>query len=254
MTDESTPSPQPVEAFDAAPPRETIPKLGERPPEPKSTGPTAVRFTVRFLLLVMLLAAGYAGWYGYTTRRTEQQLRFVEPLQQYGATVNVWKGQVNRVTLSRDLDKPFDPELLAPLAKLPKLTRLVLIDTQGDEQMIEQIGRIESLEELLIINADLNRADLAPLKQLTNLKILWLCDSNLNDSTLDPIGEMQSLRRLNLNDNRLTDNGLLRLAGLVSLEQLHLANNEITDNGVNLVQQTLANVRIVREPITGYQP
>lgn len=243
-----------IDDLAAAPAKPKIPKLGERPPEPESTGPTAMRFTVRFLLFVMLVSAGYAIWVGYRWRRTNEQMRIVEPLKKYGAQVNLWKGHVTRVTLRLRDDQTLDPSVLAPLSKLPKLTRLVLIDTGGDARMIEHVGKVKSLEELLIINANLGQADLAPLVQLSSLNTLWLCDANLNDETLDPLGEMATLRRLNLNDNQLTDNGLLRLAPLVDLEQLHMANNAITDNGVNLVKQTMLNAKIIREPIPGYQP
>ncbi len=213
-----------------------------------SIAPSAFRYSIRTLIVVMLVAAGFAAWYGIRRQETQRQLDIVRPLKKMGAVSTLWEGDVVTVTFRGSPSQPFNPAAIKPLSQLPKLTRVVLIETACDAEAIRYLAELKSLEVLLIMSANLKDADLSPLTKLENLNTLWLTNSNLADESLDPLGKMRNLRVLNLNDNQLSDNGLMRLAELIELEQLYLSNCGITDNGVNLVKQTLLHVKIKREP------
>jgi hypothetical protein len=95
---------------------------------------------------------------------------------------------------------------------------------------LAQVGNLSQLEELKIIGTEAGDTGLADLKRLTRLKRLTLGDAGLTDPVF--LETMTELEDLNLNDSPVGDAGLTHLEGLGRLRSLALVGTDITDAGL----------------------
>jgi len=148
--------------------------------------------------------ASFAGWRNLTRLET---LAY-EPCQISGAAIE----ELGHLTELRQLQLvgrlAVDDQGFLPLARLPKLTTLVLRSTQ------------------------MTGATLAPLASAKTLNLLSLADSPVDDAGLGKIAELSALKQLDLSGTAITDQGLAQLKGkLPQLERLNLARTKLTDRG-----------------------
>lgn len=220
-------------------------KLADRAPEepaPPASPDRWWRYSLRSLIVVIFLTCGVFAYLGITYQRTRGQRALVAPLERYGAEIGWRGGDVVRVTFSGDR---FEDPALQPLAKLPRLERLVLIDKASD-QSLELIRPLKELRQLLLINAQQISDDgLVHLRGLKHLEVLWVEGAPISDAGLQHVAGLSKLRRLNLNNTRITDGGLNYLRGLALLERLDLSGTRVTPDGVDKLKQSLPNTQVL---------
>ena len=90
--------------------------------------------------------------------------------------------------------------------------------------------------------------DLKHLKELTSLKWLVLTNTPVTDAGLEHLTGLTHLRSLSLESTQFTDAGLEPLKGLTNLEDLWLTRTQVTDAGVEKLQKALPHCRIHHWP------
>jgi len=235
----------------------------------KPSNPRKYRYSLRFLMLFVLVAAVWLGWRVEQVRIQKQAIAAVKKFGgwvhfdyefSYGKLIadrrprwpewlvnaigEEYFREIRQVSLVYDdtggnrLDNPnvqSCEQVLAILARLPGLRKLLLKETQATDEGLRHIGRMTDLEELYMWDAaDVTDPGIAHLNRLDRLKTIHVSDSNLTDASLVLLSQMPAIRELSLQSNHFTDTGLVRMSGHNRIERLYvgLVKSRFTDIGV----------------------
>lgn len=191
-----------------------------------------LRFSLRTMLVLMVLTSLALGWLGNTLIRVRQQREIVAEIEAAGGKI-LYEYQLQPREFGEDLTPPG-----------PKLLRMLL----GDDAFA-QVAWVQSCHdgESRLTNQDLER--------LHELPALWNLDlhgAGISDKGVDQIKRLAGLKWLSLWETRVTGQGLARLSTLDKLEYLGLSGDSVTDDtlqGVSKLSQ-LDTVMLGRTAVT----
>ena len=236
------------------------------------------RFSLRTLLVVVVLLCLPLGWFAARLRDAERQRKAVEAIRAAGGAVKYdyqeaggWGAEPNAPAWLREvvgddffsdvvevhlLGTTFGDESMEHLKRLTNLNGLGLNDTQVTDAGLDHIKRLPSLEALYLGGTDVTDAGLKSLKGLKTLEVLSLCDTEVADAGLVHLQTMTNLKSLVLSRTQVTDAGLEYIKGLTHLEDLVLSETQITDAGLmhlngltNLRTMLLSDTQVTEEGI-----
>jgi hypothetical protein len=185
-------------------------------PHPKRRTRRFLQFSLRTLLVFVLLVSVGMSWLGVKMEKARKQKEAVEAIREAGG----W------VTYDYESDDPFaEPPML-------DWTRALL----GDDFFFDVVGVSAYLRSWLF-----GDEEAAYLRALTNLTYLDLSGTEITDSGLESLRALTALEYLSLRDNDITDGGLGNLKGMTSLGELDLSNTQVTDSGLEHLEE-LANL------------
>jgi hypothetical protein len=202
-----------------------------------------LQFSLRSLLVVMVLCGLLLGRYGIRRYELSREEAALAELQAHGADVQFHQAHAVGVSFSGSAPPVKTLELLQ---RVPRLQRLVLIDTDVSDAGLAAIGELQGLEQLLLLGADITDDGLAHVARLANLRILRLDNTQISDEGLKHLARLQYLERLDLVGTRVTDNGLQQLTRLRRLQRLYLNDTAVTEAGASWLVERLPEARIVR--------
>jgi len=205
------------------------------------------QFSLRTLLVVVLVGAVFAGWVRW-------RMRWAQDNRERRAATIGWiedKGgrhdAIRRVLRSRSwLERLFDDPGRASAATsvwMVNLDRTQVIDSD-----LEQLKALTNLEELRLSDTQITDAGLAHLKGIPKLKILSLNGTPVTDAGLEHLRELSSLERVGLSETRVTDAGLEHLKGLTNLQVVDVFQTQVTADGASELRLALPKCQIVTEP------
>jgi Leucine-rich repeat (LRR) protein len=169
------------------------------------------QFSLRTLLLLMLVACIGLGWVAMKKRQGEREKAAVVAIEKLGGNVQ-W---------------------------LMKSKPKWLTDLLGVEFFWTAVKVSFNYEQV-------NDSGLEYLKELPQLRILAVSDTQITDISLVRLNGLSQLGELYLDNTQVTDAGLQHLTGLSQLKFLHLRDTQVTDEGVKKLQHALPNCRIER--------
>jgi hypothetical protein len=210
---------------------------------PPTSPPRRLQFSLRSLVAAMVVCGLLLGRYGMRRYEIAREEAAVTELRAAGADVQFHKGRAVGVSFSGER---VSHEVLATLDRLPRLERLVLIDSRLDDKGLEKISELAGLEQLLLLGAAITDDGLASLAGLRELRVLRLDNTTIGDDGLKHIARLEKLERLDLAGTRVTDAGLKHLAALPRLRSVYLHQTSVTDEGIAWLQQRLPEAKIVR--------
>jgi hypothetical protein len=162
-----------------------------------------LQFSLRTLLVLILVCGCGLGWLARETQRVRTQREAAKAIEQLGGAVSydpvsgfgvrrvvAWLGQLFGEDLSRDV------------------TWVVLSGTQVSD------------------------SGLVHLQGLTQLKVLRLNDTQVSNAGLTHFQGLMQLIALSLDNTQISDAGLAHLRGLTQLHVLGLANTQVNDAGL----------------------
>ena len=163
------------------------------------------RFSVRTLLIVVVLLSLPLGWIGIVAERTRKQKKILESIP-HSRPVAEWRfGYVTGLRFSpRDIGFLSGPTC-EDLAHLKRFSRLEALCCHGvtDDGLLH-IGRLTTLKELTLVGDEITGSGLQYLKAMTNLEELVLWESVVTD---EGISELQkALPNCEIHLNRPTTN------------------------------------------------
>ncbi len=179
----------------------------EAPPNSRAHKRRCFQFSVRMLLLFVLLVSIGLSWYAVRVQQARKQKEAVEAIRGLGGIVRY--------------DYEVTPDH-GPRPRRPTWLRRLL----GDD-FLEDVRDVEFPRGQMI-----TEAELTTIRGLTQLQ--WLCPdgTKVTDAGLVQIKGLKRLQHLSLNDTEVTDVGLERVMGLPELQRLYLSNSRITDIGL----------------------
>ena len=194
-----------------------------------------LRFSLRTLLIVMLVCGIVLVPFVVKLHRYRQQRAVIEELLAAGASITFADGSEKlsddwwRHVVGQDLFNSVeavdlaltDTKSVAPLAGLKGLQTLRLYHTPVSD--LTPLAGLKELQELDLSYTQVS--DLAPLAGLKELQELDLYNTQVSD--LAPLAGLKELQTLNLIGTQVSD--LAPLAGLKKLEALDLRSTSVSD-------------------------
>jgi hypothetical protein len=181
-----------------------------------------LRFSVRGLLLLILVIGCGLGWIAWVARTGQAQRRTVAAIYQAGgwALYDVdWDEGPATITW-----KPRWPRSIVDRFGIDYFGNVVFINLhdRGNDDVMMQVGRLTHLKQLHRPGLAVTDAGLAHLRRLKKLELL------------------------SLKNTRATDAGLAHLKGLEGLKWLRIAGTRVTDAGVRDLRTALPRVQAIR--------
>ncbi len=224
--------------------------------KPNASEPTKPRrrwfqFSLRTLLIVVVLIGCGMGWLGPKVYNARRQRAVVAAIRQLGG----------KVAYDYEFNAQGEP---APNLESPRkawLHALVGDDFVGSvyevsfddpanhplsDADLKLVGELTQLRTVGLSGIPITGAGLEHLKGLTQLKQLDIDGTEVTDAGLQQLQGLTQLEVLSLSFTKITDGGLQYLHGLTKLSDLYLGDTQVTDAGVATLQKALPNCHISR--------
>jgi hypothetical protein len=192
-----------------------------------------LRFSVRGMIVVVLLVGGWLGW---IVRSARIQRVAVAAIKVAGGSVWYdWEWHNGR----KFPGKPWAPEWLVGAIGVDYFGRVAGVRYSPYSRVrLADLKSLSDLSDLDLSFTDFTDDELANLAGLTNLQTLNLEATQITDAGLIHIGGLTKLETLYLNNDRITDAGLSHLAGLAKLSRLGLLRDtQATDSGLRHLER-----------------
>ena len=251
-------------------------------PRPERRPRRFLQFSLRSLLVFVLLVSIGMSWLGVKMERARRQREAVEAIEKAGTVCHesdpfgvrsligaftgqdlvsdvaiVWcgrefgddeAGHLKALTDLIHLDlaaSQITDDGLEHLESLTILNTLSLSRTQVSDAGLEHLEGLTRLHYLDLSNTQLTGPELENLNGLANLTTLILCDTPVTNVGLKHLAGLTTLEHLNLARTQVTDAGLEHLTGLTNLTYLDLSGPRVTPEGVKKLQEALPHCEIV---------
>jgi Leucine Rich repeat len=215
-------------------------------PSPK-TWRHLLRFSLRGLMIVVLVVGGGLGW---IVHRAQVQHDSVAEIRGAGGIVLYeWQFKNGQPAGNGTPRASSWLEKRIGVDYFQNVTYVSLPSSGADRELVA-IGHLGRLETLMLGGASVSDEGLSHLKGLTDLQSLILFGTKVSSTGLKHLTGLSRLKSLSLARTNVTDAGMVHLQSLTSLEDLDLSMTKISDAGlVNL--QRLRNVSRLRLQMTG---
>jgi hypothetical protein len=211
------------------------------------------QFSLRTLLLSLLVLGLGFGWFAYKVKQAREQRDAVEAIQKAGGQVSYDYGRADasRTNWLQDLlgrDFFFDvsgvylngtgvsAELLREAREDGQTSQLRYFDAHMTDDELAVLKKLPRIKDLTLCNTKVTDAGLANLTDLRQLSRLHLIGC-FSDTGLKHVERLPRLRELSLRGTRVTDDGLKRLQGFARLQHLDLSDTQVTDTGLEHLTQ-----------------
>ena len=209
-------------------------------PPPKRRTRRLLQFSLRSLLVFVLLVSIGMSWLGVKLERARKQREAVEAIREAAAEAIDKAWGIVLYDYEFDAKGDFVPEAqpFVPSWLLGLFGR----DFSSDvvEVAVLQLN-FDDAEASHYFGDD----EASHLKVLTELTRLNLSHTEITDAGLGHLEGLTSLTWLDLRDTQITDAGLKHLEGLTNLTTLDLRLTQVTPEGVKKLQRALPECEIV---------
>lgn len=204
-----------------------------------------VRFSIRTLLLAMLLLGLLCSWFVSQTRRAMRQQAAVNRVRQLGGNVTY---EYQSDPARRGQPPPTPSPALQRFTGLVVLSDVVKVTWQATHANDADAAALADLPQLRDLRLNTSRFSDQATRSLSHLKRLRRLDlwcSQLTDRTLPHLSNLSELRQLDLYSTQVSDKGLHHLYGLKNLKELKLRDTRVTAVGAAKLQAALPNCKIL---------
>ena len=230
-----------------------------------------LQFSLRTLLLVMVLVSVALSWLACKLENARRQRVTIEKLQGLQLFASYWRPAEDGVPTNclakgrwpeslvrlsgleffynvrgvyslgviapRPIQLAFADRDLVLLNSMTSLTELYVDDTEVTDAGLPHLKSLLHLEELGLARTGVTDEGLVHLRALRYLKSLDLEDTDVGDAGLVHLRALQRLERLDLSGTRVTHRGLLSLQHLPQLKALDLSNTKLADGAVPYIKE-----------------
>jgi len=207
-----------------------------RPPTPKPPHCRWLQFSLRTLMVLVLLISVPLGWLGMKMREAREQQAAADSIRSFGGWVEYESEQEpaddEYPSVAFGLDARFErrgPAWLCGWLGDDFFVRIIAVNGESDG-VLEHAARLPHLSNLRV--GPLHRKPFASYP--------------VTDAGLKHLKESSQLRELMLNQTQVTDAGLTHLSGLTGLQKLDLSSTKVTAAGCAELQKALPNCEIHR--------
>jgi len=200
------------------------------------------QFSLRSLLVFMLLMGVILGWTGKKVLSIRKQRSVLAELEKVGGEGYSKFGNVNSLFFLSG-NSLTDKEMIQ-LEEFCELESIHVFQSDITDVGLIHLQGLTYLKTLVLSDTSVTNDGLVYLKVLSNLHWLSLSKNEITDEGIIHLGKLKSLKRLDLCDTQITDAALEHLMGLSNLETLDLRGTKVTAAGIKKLQQLLPNCEI----------
>jgi internalin A len=190
-----------------------------------------LRFSVRGLIVVVLLVGSWLGWIVRSARIQREAVAAINEAGGYAYYDWEWG---NRGW--RSGGAPNAPTWLVKQLGVDYFSRVVRVEfdeKSGSDAKLVHVGHFPALESLLLANCrNVGSYGLTHLHGLTNLSELDVSNTFVGDSGLAHLEGLRNLSTLNLAKTRITDAGMIHLRRLTELTSVDLRDDQVRSAGL----------------------
>ncbi len=196
-------------------------------PRPKRRTRRFLQFSLRALLVFVLLVSIAMSWLAVRMQKARRQKEAVEAIKELGGDVwydyqyEFFERQIGKGRRAGQLVEPW-PDWVYRCVGFDFLHLIVLID----------LGRYPPHIPKAQMNPPIVDSDLDVLAAFPELRTVYLSFQPITDAGLRNVAACSELRRICLHGTHVTDDGLQSLAGLSKLEELDVGDTKVTLQGV----------------------
>lgn len=198
-------------------------------PRPLARGWKRPRFTLRVMMILVMVLGGWLGW---ITHRARVQRQAVAAIVRAGGYVAYDYDWMNPGA------KPRGPAWLRGLIGRDYFDTVwgVGADTPAaDDAVVAQIGRFSQVRWLGLQGSTVTDAGLAGLSEMHALRTLHMRAPNVDGSGFRHLSGLRDLKNLHFQQTPITDENLAYLVPLTGIENLSLTNTRVGDAGMTHV-------------------
>ncbi len=202
------------------------------------------RFSLRTLLVFVLVIGVVLGWFGMQLERARRQREVAAPIRQLGGEVEftvpwyTWMYSANagriRAICFRPEGSIDDPDYKFTDAHLKRFS--------------EEREKSSDVRSVWLECTRVTDVGLEHLTTLANLELLSLQNTDVTDGGLKHLASLTKLRGLDLSETQVTDAGLENLTSLTNLEYLNVFCTQVTYEGAKNLRQALPSCEIYPPP------
>ncbi len=208
-----------------------------------------LRFSVRILMLLVLLVGACLGWWVDRVNRANRQRRAVAAILK--AHGRVWYDYEFSGEMAIPIGNPWAPEWLRKRFGDEFFQEVTMVAFQNPlppdpapeearesprvrlaEAQLAAVEGLDRLERLYLVGSWTTDDGLERLKRLARLRYLNLAGTRVKGPGLAHLTALHELRELSLVRTKVDDDGLANLRGLRGLRKLNLYGTKVTDAGL----------------------
>lgn len=204
-----------------------------------------LRFSLRGLLLFMLLLSLPLGWLGMKLANKREERKLVEQIEATEGTVNY----ASDYKSGHETWRPAADWLGELLGQEHLFDHVEYINWHPGMQPFDTkdvlsrlIKQAPYLKEIVVSGIDLGDAEMEDFKRLTQLKHLELVGAPITDKGIASLAHLPELNELRLDFTDLSDDGLNALTGLRERSELHFTGTQVTRAGLERFNQTRPDI------------
>ena len=191
-----------------------------------------LRFSLRGLIVLVLVIGGGMGWLVNITRDASVQRAAVAAIKRTGGNVKYereWKDGNSSWN-----GEPWCPAWLVDRIEIDYFgsVTVAVIGGQASDQDMTFVRNLAELQGLLVASPYVTDTGIDHLNGLRRLEWLTLEHTSISDAGLAQLSELHGLQSLVLCHTRVTDHGMAYVGLLHRLNVLHLDNTEVSDAGL----------------------
>jgi hypothetical protein len=207
-----------------------------------------LRFRLRTLLLIQLLAAIPCAWVAFEFQSLRNERNAAAEIEAFGGTLTYqlkigpdWLRHAFGRRLPGYFETPtsigFDgktvtPETLKPLARIRRIESLSFINCFFRDDALAAFERTPHVKFLLLRGANVGNDELQHIRGLAQLEVVDLGYTHVTDAGLSCFEGKQFLNTLHLRHTKILGPGLVHLRGLPRLKDISAAWSSIGDDGL----------------------
>jgi hypothetical protein len=199
-------------------------------------------------MLLMLVVASAASWYGSRQHRSQPIKNALAGLAEFQPSVFYRDVDVKYLFFWESSKQPSDKDLIA-LRSFPYLEALGFSGASSitDAGLVE-VEPLSNLKMLDLMKTSITDAGLVHLEKLPQLRELNLMATGITDAGLAKLKHLTRLQFLYLSSTKITDTGLLSLYELKSLKSLDINSTQVSQRGREKLKKALPNTVIRYTP------
>ena len=201
-----------------------------------------LRFSMRGLIVAVLLIGGWLGW---IIRGARIQREAAAAIVRSGGFVDYeWDWKDGCLVQG---GRPQAPDWLVDALGhdyFGQVVRVFYYENRASDAVIAHIRRFPDLVHLGLMGPNVTDAGVSRLTLLKQISSLGLSNAHVSDTGLAGLAGLTSLEELTLDGTDITDAGLANLKALKKLSYLSLRKTEVSDAGAS-PPQGLANLRLL---------
>lgn len=207
------------------------------PEEARKPGKQWRQYTLRGLLVLVLVLSTPLGWLGYRLQRARSQKDALAKLQAIGGTyLYDWEPEFDVGGVECGPPQPWWLIKLVGCDFFWDVKRIKICKNEIVDKDLAILREFPNTESLSLHSCQIGDEGILHLANLRDLRTLYLTKTHITDDGLEVLGDMVHLKELDLAGTPITGNGFAHLSEIATLNYLNLAFSDVNDNGVNHIK------------------